>query len=120
MNKIVKRSLLGMVLAFGFFVFPSMGADRWTIGLTSSNTRIEAAAIDGPSTASPTVLLIGGLHGNDETVHVVSQEAVSFEALSQTRRPFRLLAIPLANPDGVPLQFPPAGVAYKQNIESHV
>jgi hypothetical protein len=33
---------------------------------------------------------------------------------------FRLIAIARANPDATPLQFPPAGVAYRERIESHV
>jgi hypothetical protein len=37
----------------------------------------------------------------------------------QDQRPFRLLAISIANPDSARLQFPPAGVAYRENSESH-
>jgi unsaturated rhamnogalacturonyl hydrolase len=44
----------------------------------------------------------------------------AFEALPQNRRRFRLLAIPGANPEAQPLAFPPAGVAYRDHIESHV
>jgi unsaturated rhamnogalacturonyl hydrolase len=40
--------------------------------------------------------------------------------LPQSRRAFRLIALPVANPDARPLQFPPAGTAYKENTESHV
>jgi len=66
------------------------------------------------------VLLIGGLAGSDATTDVVNQEAATFEALPEARRSFQLIALPLANPDGRPLQFPPTGTAYKENAESHV
>lgn len=99
---------------------PLAGADRWAIGLTANDVRIEALAIPGASASSPTVLLIGGLQGKDGTVDIASREAADFEAIPQAQRPFRLLVIPLANPQGATLQFPPAGVAYRENIESHV
>jgi hypothetical protein len=34
-------------------------------------------------------------------------------------RTVRLLAVPVANPDGVALEFPPTGVAYREHSESH-
>jgi rhamnogalacturonyl hydrolase YesR len=66
------------------------------------------------------VLLVGGLQGRDASVDVVTAEAAAFEALPQNRRSFRLIALPLANPEGAPLQFPPTGVAYRDNADSHV
>ncbi|MBI4473260.1 MAG: hypothetical protein HY646_11375, partial [Acidobacteria bacterium] len=94
-------------------------AERWDIGLTQTGIRIEATAVAGPSVASPTVLLIGGLAGNDESARAAAQEVQAFESIRQDRRQFRLLAIPLANPDRSKLQFPPSGVAYRENPESH-
>jgi unsaturated rhamnogalacturonyl hydrolase len=99
---------------------PLAAAERWSIGLTAKNRTIVALVVAGASASAPTVLLIGGLAGSDATVGVVSQEAAAFEALPQSRRSFRLIALPLANPDGQPLQFPPTGTAYKENAESHV
>jgi rhamnogalacturonyl hydrolase YesR len=96
------------------------GADRWTIGLTSNDQRIEAIAISGPSASAPTVLLLGGLQGKDTGVDTVLHEAEAFDEIPQGRRPFRLIAVPLANPEGRPLQFPPTGTAYRENAESHV
>jgi rhamnogalacturonyl hydrolase YesR len=88
--------------------------------LTSNDAGIEAIVVPGPATSAPTVLLIGGLQGKDATTDTVASEAAAFEALAQSRRPFRLIALPLANPDARPLHFPPTGTAYRENTESHV
>jgi unsaturated rhamnogalacturonyl hydrolase len=98
---------------------PLEGAEHRDVGLTQSGVRIEAAVVAGPSSGSPTVLLVGGLAGNDESVRIVEQEVHNFGAVRQDRRQFQLIAIPLANPDANQLQFPPAGVAYRENSESH-
>jgi unsaturated rhamnogalacturonyl hydrolase len=119
MTRVWQRSS-GVALFLLAFVSQAAHAERWSVGLTSTDERIEAISISGPSAAAPTVLLLGGLQGKDESVEIVSREAEDFEALPQDRRPFRLLAVPLANPEGRPLQFPPTGIAYKENAESHV
>ena len=89
------------------------------VGLTENGTVIEAAVVPARSTALPTVLLVGGLAGADESVGIVHEELKTFESTKLDRRRFRLLAIPLANPDGVKLAFPPVGIAYRDNPESH-
>ena len=99
---------------------PLYGAEHRDIGLTQRGGRIQAITVAGSSSESPTVLLVGGLTGNDESVRLVEQEVRSFEAIHQNHRTFQLIAIPLANPDGSLIQFPPSGVAYKENTESHV
>ena len=98
----------------------AFAADQRTIGLTTGGMPIEVLTIAGPSADSPTVLLIGGLGGRDASSDAVGREAARVDALPQNRRSYRLLAIPVANPEGRPLQFPPTGVAYRENIESHV
>jgi rhamnogalacturonyl hydrolase YesR len=112
-------------IALGFFVAlmapqPLQAAERWTIGLTANDAGIEALVVNGSSPSSPTVVLVGGLQGRDATSELVSREASAYDAISQQRRRFRLIALPVANPDGRPLQFPPSGIAYRDNIESHV
>ena len=97
---------------------PAYGESRY-VGLTPRGARIEAGVIAGGSPASPTVLLIGGLHGTDESSKIVSEETRQFAATKSDRRRFRLLTISVANPDGNRLVFPPAGVAYRDNPESH-
>ena len=108
------------ILLGAVFASPMAAAERWSIGLTANDAPIEATVAAGSSASVPTVVLIGGLQGRDATVEVVTGEAASFEALPQSRRSFRLIALPLANPDGRPLQFPPTGTAYRDNPESHV
>ena len=119
MSRTGQRFLLLMGFCF-LPVSPLAAAERWSIGLTANDERIEAFVVAGPSASAPTVLLIGGLQGPDASVDIVDQEAKAFEALPPGRRPFRLIALPLANPEGRPLQFPPTGTAYKENAESHV
>lgn len=64
------------------------------------------------------MLLIGGMGGDNESSQFVARELVTYEALKPAARPVRLLAIPVANPDQTVLQFPPEGVAYRDNAES--
>jgi rhamnogalacturonyl hydrolase YesR len=96
-----------------------MNADDRYVGLTSRGSRIKATVIEGASAASPTVLLLGGLNGPDESAKIVAEETRKFGAIQSSRRRFRVLSIPLANPDGNKLAFPPPGVAYRDNSESH-
>lgn len=114
----VARGVVGILLVL-LAAPPARDADRWTLGLTTNGSAIEALVVAGAST-SPTVLLLGGVQGKDQSADAVAREVAAYEALPPARRPFRLLAIPLANPEAQPLQFPPAGAAYRENIESHV
>ena len=98
----------------------AIAGERWTIGLSTSGAPLEAVAIAGRSASSPTVLVIGGLQRSDQSSDAVAREAAAFEQIAQNRRAFRLIAIARANPDAQPLQFPPSGVAYREQIESHV
>lgn len=96
------------------------GADRWTIGLTSGLAPIDATVVPGSSELSPTVLVVSGLAGSDASSDAVEREAAAFDQIPQERRAFRLIAITRANPEARPLQFPPSGVAYPEQAESHV
>jgi hypothetical protein len=98
----------------------AIAGERWTIGLSTSGAPIEAITIAGRGPSSPTVLIVGGLQGADQSSDAIAREAAAFETISQNRRAFRLIAIARANPDNAPLQFPPSGVAYREQIESHV
>jgi hypothetical protein len=98
----------------------AIAGERWTIGLSTTGAPIEALVIAGRSGSSPTVLLVGGLQQSDQSSDAVDREAAAFEQIPQNRRAFRLIAVARANPDAQPLQFPPSGAAYREQIESHV
>jgi unsaturated rhamnogalacturonyl hydrolase len=98
----------------------AVAGERWTIGLSTSGASIEAVVIAGRSVSSPTVLLVGGLQRPDQSSAVVDNEAAAFEQIPLNQRAFRLIAVSRPNPDAQPLQFPPAGVAYREHVESHV
>jgi len=93
-------------------------AETFDTGRATSGARIDAAAAEATADAAPTVVLLGGLAGEDATSTAVRDAVAAFEAGGT--RGLRLLAVPVANPDAVPLAFPPAGVAYRENREAHV
>jgi rhamnogalacturonyl hydrolase YesR len=97
-----------------------LAAEHRTVGLSASGKPIEALVVAGAVPTAPTVMLIGGLNGNSDSEKMVSATVQDFGSDPPGRRRFHLLAIPLANPDKSPLAFPPTGVAYRENIESHV
>jgi len=75
--------------------------------------------IAGRSETVPTVVLIGGLRGPDSSGPAIEQALKSFEKRPQAQRRFNLYGIPVANPDGGELVFPPKGTAYKEQSQSH-
>ena len=113
----MKKLLLALVTLFA--TTPLLAAEPLEIGLTGGGAVIEGLAVSAPAKTSRTVLLIGGLHGKDESVERVRSAVAEFDARKPARRDFNLLAIPLANPDGVALKFPPSGVAYRENPEAN-
>jgi unsaturated rhamnogalacturonyl hydrolase len=123
-SRVFIATLVVTCIATALFCFglaaPLAAAERWSIGLTSNDAPIEALVVPGASESAPTVLLLGGLRGPDESGDTVRKEVDAFEKLAVARRSFRLIAIPLANPDARALQFPPTGTAYRENTESHV
>src|SRR5262245_23351299 len=74
------HQLMKIAIALLTIALPLMAAEHRDVGLTQMGTRIEAFVVPGPSAGSPTVLLIGGLAGNDETSRVVAREMQTFEA----------------------------------------
>jgi hypothetical protein len=99
---------------------PLLGAEHRIIGLSAGGKPIEALVVGAAPPTAPTVLLIGGLNGSSESEHVIASEVEDLESSPPSRRRFHVLAIPLANPDKSPLVFPPTGIAYRENAESHV
>ena len=113
----MKTLLLALVTLFA--TTPLLAAEPLEIGLTGSGAVIQGLAVSAARKTSRTVLLIGGLQGQDESVKRVQSAAANYEAQRGTRRDFNLIAIPLANPDGAALKFPPSGVAYRENPEAN-
>ena len=97
----------------------SFGADSSFLGLAPKGARIEALSIPGASANAPTVALIGGLNADQSEAAAITAEIRKYESRRQNQRPFRLLAVPLANPEKSALVFPPTGAAYRENAESH-
>jgi unsaturated rhamnogalacturonyl hydrolase len=89
------------------------------VGLSGSGALIEATVVDTGKRSAPTVVLVGGLNGDDASISSVRAEAKALEAMPVSRRPIRLIAIPQGNPDRAALQFPPTGVAYREHPESN-
>jgi len=112
-------SKLSILLSIVLMALPAVAAESSYIGIAPKGTRIEALLVPGASAASPTVLVIGGMNGERDSAQILSQEVRRFEGIRQNSRPFKLLAIPLANPEASALVFPPTGVAYRDNPESH-
>ncbi len=98
---------------------PAAAAETFDIGLAANGSRIDAVAVAGRTSTSPSVLLVGGLDGDDETAAGVRSAVASYEKLRQRDRPFNVLAVPVANPERARLEFPPTGVAYREHSESH-
>jgi rhamnogalacturonyl hydrolase YesR len=110
---------IAILLSLALIALPAVAAESSYIGIASKGARIEAMMVPGASATSPTVLVIGGTKGEQDSALVVSQEIRKFESIRRDKRPFKLLAIPVANPEASPLVFPPSGSAYRDNPESH-
>jgi unsaturated rhamnogalacturonyl hydrolase len=115
----VPRALLVNALLVSSAFSVAAAAERMDIGLSTKGTVIERVLVPGAPASDRTVLFVGGIAGPDETTRQVEAAVRELEKIKPARRPFRLLAIPLANPDGTALQFPPSGIAYREHIESH-
>jgi rhamnogalacturonyl hydrolase YesR len=93
------------------------GVSTVDIGLAAGGERIDAMVIEATVRDAPTIAMVGGLQGKDVTESAVRAAAALYQ--SRRQRPVRLLAVPLANPGKVTLQFPPTGTAYRDHPESH-
>jgi unsaturated rhamnogalacturonyl hydrolase len=108
---------IGITLA-ALFPDNARTAEIFDIGLASSGNRIDAMGVPAKNRRAPTIVIVGGLSGTDASTAAVRKAVAEYE--QQPRREFNLLAVPLANPDNAALRFPPIGVAYRENVESHV
>jgi unsaturated rhamnogalacturonyl hydrolase len=95
---------------------PALAVESFDFGRSSSGARIDGVYVPG----APTVLLIGGLSGADAGVASVQRAVAELDAERSRKRQINLIAIPLANPGGVRLAFPPTGHAYRENAEANL
>ena len=118
--------MIGRAIPLSFLVttiliaVPAVAAEHRVIGLSASGKPIEALVVSAAPPTAPTVVLVGGLTGDSDSGRRIAAEVADLESTPIGRRRFHLFAIPLANPDKSPLIFPPTGVAYRENTESHV
>jgi len=119
MMKCRNGSVVVVLFAAVFFAAPLWAAERAFVGMAPQGARIEASIVPGQTVSAPTVVLVGGWNGEDESSGAVKEELRAFEATKQAQRRFQLIAIPIANPEKRRLEFPPKGVAYRENPESH-
>jgi unsaturated rhamnogalacturonyl hydrolase len=96
----------------------AVAADSFDIGLAASGARIDAISVAADRNQAPLVVIVGGLNGDDASTAAVRAAVLAYE--KRRARSVRLLAVPLANPARSPLEFPPKGVAYREQPESHV
>jgi len=99
---------------------PEAATAHLDIGLSARHTLIDGISVPARAGSTATVLIIGGLAGQDASVEAVRDAVAAYEHEPRRRRSIQLLAIPLANPDGAALEFPPTGNAYRDHRESHV
>jgi unsaturated rhamnogalacturonyl hydrolase len=95
-----------------------VAAETFDIGLAANGARIDAISITADKDSAPLVVLLGGFKGEDASTSAVRAAIAAHE--KQRNRKVRLLAVPLVNPAAATLEFPPRGVAYRENPESHV
>lgn len=97
---------------------PALAARTVDIGLATSGKRIDALIVEARAKSAPVVVLVGGLHGDDASAAAVRHAVAAYD--KRRSRPVQLIGIPVGNPDGVALQFPATGAAYRENVESNV
>src|SRR5579862_2816485 len=85
----------------------------------ASGAWLQPIWVAGPTEGAPTVVLMGGLKGPDDSGAAIERAVKIVEKMAQKQRPFNLYAIPAANPDAADLAFPPTGTAYRENGQSH-
>ena len=108
----------GLLAVFAVLIAtPAPAAEVVDIGLTGSGARIDAMVVPATEKSAPTVVLVGGLQGDDGTATAVRAALGAYER--RRRRPVQLLAVPLANPDGAAVVFPPTGTAYREHAEAN-
>lgn len=110
---------MAVVLLLAVVAARAGAAETFDVGRSGAGEVITAAFVPAGDSGAPTVLLVGGLAGDDESRSTVERELAAYERLPPRQRGVNVVAIALANPAGTALQFPPTGVAYREQPESH-
>lgn len=110
--------IFSALLLFAQFPGMALAAETFDIGLSTKGTRIDAVTVDARQKNAPTVVLVGGLAGDNASSAAVRTAVTEYEKRRDRR--VQLFAVAVANPDGAALEFPPTGVAYRERAESHV
>jgi rhamnogalacturonyl hydrolase YesR len=87
--------------------------------LPATPESLQPISLPGAAAQSPTVLLLGGLTSRDAGADAINQAVKTLQRTPQSKRRINLDAVPVANPAAEQLVFPPIGIAYRQNGQSH-
>jgi unsaturated rhamnogalacturonyl hydrolase len=117
-NSLLRQCMLVLAACAALPASGAVAAETFDIGLAANGARIDANSVSAAKDSAPVVVLLGGLKGEDASTSAVRAAIAAYE--KQRHRKVRLLAVPLANPAAAVLEFPPRGVAYRENPESHV
>lgn len=90
-----------------------------TMGLTASRATINGLRVAADTADAPTVVLIGGMNGEDVSSATVLAVINSYARAPDNERAVEMIAIPVANSESSALVFPPEGRAYSENTESY-
>ena len=109
---------LACVVGFLLLSAYARAAEVQDVGLAAKGGTIRAQFVHAAD-AAPVVALVGGLAGADQSSRAVSEAIEAYDKQPLNRRRYTLIGIAVANPDSSRLIFPPVGVAYRDNTESH-
>lgn len=113
----MKRSTLQQtLLCTGLLAAPLAWAQTWTVGMSDNQQPIHAYSVPARISEAPSVLVIGGVAGDDASTNTVM---IGYEAyVNEVENFLDVTFIPDVNPDAVELQFPPQEPAYANDWAS--
>jgi len=90
------------------------------IGLGAGHVLIEGLRVPAGIDDAPLAVLVGGFDGENARSGQIREAVAEYAARPNVERQLEIVAIPVVNPAREALQFPPTGVAYRENAASHV
>ncbi len=118
----MRRTIPGLAFFLVCVLYSSTAVTQiieWEVGLTSNRALIRARGVSAAVQAAPTILYLAGLTGNTGFSDELESILENYARTEERSRPVKLIIIPVANPDGEELIFPPLGRAYAENPVSH-